>query len=796
MKSLLFLLLFYYWQISFAQKCSSPEVSRKLSFIYKTVPLYQIQLIECFYTDGNPKNDYYDITKNCVTAARTRIFIDKYGYHHHVDEKESKVSLRTYIADADVSQNVVFLRSGKKCKHDAGFCYDSSEGNNYAVVWAVNSVTKTICSNQLQQIYHGDIDFWTFTEEDRKYLFYSDPLRDQSFSLSLSNTTVCYGKQAWYVEEQGLLVSFTSLLPYVKSTSCLDENLFPPFQSKGDISASIIRDCTVKSYNLNFDSTIDTDYLSDSKNLKIILKFYQQNINNNKDAINKLAKYIQNHIVKESSSNVLSKFDKINSSIQTNLNNINKLFKDINQLKTADKDIYSTIKNLTNNVKQLKIGTRDFNKNNKKLNGRIPFQNNRRKYLNKFKNDVYKKLHDYNTDIRNELDKVKQSSGSNVINTLNPAIQSLNHSNTNCLNKVTILKKDTEQSLQQLQKDLMITQDSLGKNVKKFILANLTNIEMVFSRKLNGLLASANKKCDKSLNDVTAFKNILEDDLAKLEGKLEKCSFVQKTTSDELKRAEQALSTRISSSANDIKELKDSLHNYVNMSLSSPTDNNNNEFSQKLADLKRDLSVRLSNDEYRLSEVETHVQKLMSEKSNSLDTVIQDIKNNVSVLQVIHVELAPIVEAGVLSKIKPLLDSTLITKNVSRDLDVLKEGIAVQFTDSGKKIADLEKEVDSCKRLSGTKLKENEKKIGQVENTLSRTQMTLVDLSEKLNNGVLKQVNKKVTSAFDKSAKCESEVKHLQNEIKKLRNDFEKTVASLRAENKELAKNLEPQDVN
>ncbi|XP_072399036.1 uncharacterized protein [Diabrotica undecimpunctata] len=788
MKSLLFLLLFYSWQISFAQKCSSPEVSRKLSFIYRTVPSSKIELIECFYTDGNPKNNYYDITKNCVTAARTKIFIDKYGDDHRVNVGGSKVTLKTYYADADTSQNVVFLKSGKKCRYDAGFCYDSSEGNNYAVVWTVNPVPKVVCPNQLQQIFYGYVDFWTFTVENRKYLIYSVPLRDQSFSLSLSNTTVCHGKQAWYVDEQGFLVSFTSLLPAIKSTPKLDQKLFPPFKSKGDISDSIIRDCTLKSYNLNFDTKIDTDYLSDSENLKIVLKFYQQNIDNNKNAINKLAKDIQNpNSVKGPSSNVLSELNKIKSSINTNFNNINKLFKDINQLRTVDTDIYSIITNLVNSVKQLKIDIKEFNKNN----------NNIENYLNEFKNDVNKKFYDYNTDIKQELDKLKQSSGSNVINTLNPTIQSLNHSSTTCLNKVTSLEKDTKTSIQKLQNDLMDTQDSLEKNVKKFILTNLTNIEMVFSRKLNDVLASANKKCNQSFNEVSAFKNSLKNDLAMLEGKLDKCSIDQKTTSDELEKTKRALSTRISSSANDIKQLKESLYNYVNMSISSLTDATNKDFSKELADLKRNLSVRLSNDESRLNEVEKNVQKLRSdfnEKGNSLDTAIQGIKNDILVLQGPNDELAQRVEAGILSKVIPLLNPTLITKNVSRELGVLKDEVAAQFTDSSKKIEDLEKEVNSCKSLSRTKLKENEKKIGQVENNLSRAQMTLIDLSEKFNNGFLNQVDNTATSALDKSRKCETEVNQLKSEINKLRNDFQKNLAILKAENEEFRKRLDTED--
>ncbi|XP_050497913.1 putative leucine-rich repeat-containing protein DDB_G0290503 [Diabrotica virgifera virgifera] len=789
MKSLLFLLLFYSWQISFAQKCSSPQVSRKLSFIYRTVPSSKIELIECFYTDGNPKNNYYDITKNCVTAAKTKIFIDKYGDDHRVNVRGSKVTLKTYYADADTSQNVVFLKSGKKCRYDAGFCYDSSQGNNYAVVWAVNPVPKIVCPNQLQQIFYGYVDYWTFTTENRKYLIYSVPLKDESFSLSLSNATVCHGKQAWYVDEQGFLVSFTSLLPRITSTPNLDRKLFPPFKSKGDISDSIIRDCTLKSYNLNFDTKIDTDYLSDSENLKIILKFYQQNIDNNKNAINKLATDLQkNNGVKGPSSNVLSELNKIKSSINSNFNSINKLFKDINQLKIVDTDIYSIITNLANSVKQLKIDIKNINKNDENLE----------KYLKEFKNDVYKKLNNYNTDIKKELDKVKQSSGSNVINTLNPTIQSLNHSSTTCINKVNSLKKDTEMSIQQLQKNLMITQDSLETNVKKFILANLTNIEMVFGRKLNDVLASANKKCDKSLNDVTAFKNMLKNDLAMLEGKLDKCSTDQKTTSDELNKAERALSTRISSSANDIKQLKDSLYNYVNMSISSLTNANNKDFSKELGDLKRSLSGRLSNDESRLSDVEKNVQKLRSDfnqKSNSLDATIQGIRKDILVLQGPNDELALTVEAGVLAKVIPLLNPTLITKNVSRELDVLKDEVAAQFANSSKTIKDLKTEVDSCKRVSGTKFKENEKKIGQIENNLSSTQMNLNDLSEKLNNGVLNEVNTRVTSALNKSAKCETKVKQLQDEINKLRNDFETTVAMLREEHKEFRKKLEAEDV-
>uniref|UniRef100_A0A6P7G2R1 Uncharacterized protein LOC114337013 n=1 Tax=Diabrotica virgifera virgifera TaxID=50390 RepID=A0A6P7G2R1_DIAVI len=789
MRSLLFLLLFYTWQISFAQKCSSPEVSRKLSFIYRTVPSSQIEVVECFYTDGNSKNDYYDITKNCVTAARTRIFIDKYGDDHRVNEGGSKVSLKTYYTNADLSQNVVFLKSGKKCRYDAGFCYDPSQGNNYAVVWAVNPVPKVVCPNQLEQIFYGYVDYWTFTAENRKYLIYSVPLKDESFSLSLSNTTVCHGKQAWYVDEQGFLVSFTSLLPRITATPVLNRNLFPTFKSKGDISDSIIRDCTLKSYNLNFDTKIDTDYLSDSENLKIILRFYQQNIDNNKNAINKLAKDIQDdNMDKKPSENVLSEINQIKSSLSTNFNNINKLFKDINQLRTVDTDIYSTITNLANSIKQLKIDIKDFTVNNKYLD----------KYLNELKNDFNKKLLDYNTNIKIQLDKLAHSSGSNVINKLNPAIQSLNHSSTTCLNRVTILKQDTKMSIRQLKNDLMVTQDSLETNVKKFILANLTNIEMVFGRKLNDVLASANKKCDKSLNDVTAFKNILKNDLATLEGKLDKCSIDQKTTSNELKKAEQALSTRISSSSNDIKQLNDSLYNYVNMSISSLTDATNKDFSKELSDLKRSLSGRLSNDESRLSEVEKNVQKLRSdfnEKGNSLDTAIQGIKKDILVLQGPNDELAQTVEAGVLAKVIPLLNPTLITKNVSRELGGLKDEVAAQFADSSKTIKDLKTEVDSCKRVSGTKLKENEKKIGQIENNLSRTQMTLIDLSERLNNGVLDQVNSRVTSALDKTARCETEVKHLQNEINKLRNDFETTVAMLKAEHDYFRNQLQPTDV-
>ncbi|CAH1236305.1 unnamed protein product [Diabrotica balteata] len=772
MKSLLLLLLFYSWQISFAQKCSSPEVSRKLSFIYRTVPSSKIELIECFYTDGNPKNNYYDITKNCVTAASTKIFIDKYGDDHRVNVQGSKVTLKTYYADADTSQNVVFLRSGKKCRYDAGFCYDSSVENNYAVVWKVNPVPKVVCPNQLQQIFYGYVDFWTFTVENRKYLIYSVPLRDQSFSLSLSNTTVCHGKQAWYVDEQGFLVSFTSLLPGIKSTPVLDKKLFPPFKSKGDISDSIIRDCTLKSYNLNFDTKIDTDYLSDSENLKIILKYYQQNIDNNKNAINKLAKDIQNHnSVKGPSSNVLSELNKIKSSVNTNFNNIHKLFTDINQLKTVDTDIYSIITNLGNSVKQLKTDIKEFNKNN----------NNIEKHLKEFKNDVNKKFYDYNTDIKIEIVKLKQSSGSNVINTLNPTIQSLNHSSTTCLNKVTSLEKDTKRSIQKLQNDLTDTQDSLEKNVKKFILANLTNIEMVFSQKLNDVLASANKKCNQSSNEVTAFKNMLKNDLAMLEGKLDKCSIDQKTTSDELEKTKRVLSTIISTSANDIKHLNKSLYNYINMSISSLTDATNKDFSKELADLKRSLSVRLSNDESRLNEVEKTVKKLRSdfnEKGNSLDIAFQDIKNDILVLQGPNDELAQRVEASILSKIIPLLNPTFITKNVSRELGILKDEVAAQFSNSNKKIEDLEKEVNSCKSLSGKKLKENEKKIGQVENNLSRTQKTLIDLSKKFNNGFYNQVHDKVTSALDKSDKCETEVKRLKNEIDKLKNDL----ASLREE--------------
>ncbi|CAH1236307.1 unnamed protein product [Diabrotica balteata] len=770
MKSLLFLLIFYNWQVSFAQKCSSPDVLRKKSFIYR-VPSSQIELIECFYTDGNPHNNYYDITDNCVTAARTKIFIDKYGEEHNVNVDGSKIFLKTYDAKAETSQNVVFLKSGKKCRYDAGFCYDSSAGNSYAVVWEVNPVPEAVCSNQLQQIFYGYVDFWTFTVENRKYLVYSDPIKDQSFSLSLSNTTICQGKQAWYVEEQGFLVSFTSLLPGNKSTFVLDQKLFPPLKSQGDTSDSIIRDCTLKSYNLNFDTKIDTDYLSDSENLKSILKYYQQNMDNNKNDINKLAKDIENHnIVKEPSSNILSELIKLNSSLNTNLSNINKLSKDINQLKTVDTDIYSIITNLTNSVKQFKLDIKNT-ENNKYL------QN----YLNEFENDVNKKLYDYHTDIKIELDKLTQSSGLNIINTLNPTIQSLNHSSTTCLNKVTSLEKDTKRSIQKLQNDLTDTQDSLEKNVKKFILANLTNIEMVFSQKLNDVLASANKKCNQSSNEVTAFKNMLKNDLAMLEGKLDKCSIDQKTTSDELEKTKRVLSTIISTSANDIKHLNKSLYNYINMSISSLTDATNKDFSKELADLKRSLSVRLSNDESRLNEVEKTVKKLRSdfnEKGNSLDIAFQDIKNDILVLQGPNDELAQRVEASILSKIIPLLNPTFITKNVSRELGILKDEVAAQFSNSNKKIEDLEKEVNSCKSLSGKKLKENEKKIGQVENNLSRTQKTLIDLSKKFNNGFYNQVHDKVTSALDKSDKCETEVKRLKNEIDKLKNDL----ASLREE--------------
>ncbi|XP_072399053.1 uncharacterized protein [Diabrotica undecimpunctata] len=771
MKSLLFLLLFYNWQISFTQKCSSPDVLRKKSFIYRTVPSSQIELIECFYTDGNPQNNYYDITDNCVTAARTKIFIDKYGNEHNVNVDGSKISLKTYYADADTSQNVVFLKSGKKCRYDAGFCYDSSAGNNYAVVWEVNPVPKAVCPNQLQQIFYGYIDFWTFTVENRKYLVYSDPIKDESFSLSLSNTTICQGKQAWYVDEQGFLVSFTSLLPSNKSTPVFDQKLFPPLKSQGDTSDSIIRDCTLKSYNLNFDTKIDTDYLSDSENLKTILKYYQQNIDNNKNAINKLATNIQNHnSVKGPSSNVLSELNKLNSSLNTNLNNINKLSKDINQLKTKDTDIYSIITNLTNSVKQLKLDIKII-ENNKYLE----------KYLKEFKNDVNKKLYDYNTDIKIELDKLTQSSGLNVINTLNPTIQSLNHSSTTCLNKVAGLQKDTERSVHQLQNDLKDTQESLEKNVKKFILTNLTNIEMVFSRKLNNVLASANKKCNQSLNAVSDFKNILKNYLEMLEGKLDKCSIDQKTTSDELEKTKRAISTRISSSANDIKQLKESLFNYVNMSISSLTDATNKDFSKELAGLKRGLSVRLSNDESRINEIEKNIQKFtgdFNEKGNSLDTAIQNIKKDILVLQGPKDKLAQRVEAGIMSKVKPLLNPTLITKNVSRELDILKDEVAAQFTNSSKKMADFETEVNYCKRLSATKLEENEKKIEQVDNNLSRTQKTLIDLSKKFNNNFYNQVPNKVTYALDKSAKCETEVKQLKSEINQLKNDL----ASLREE--------------
>ncbi|KAG5884539.1 hypothetical protein JTB14_006916 [Gonioctena quinquepunctata] len=238
-------ILFFHQSYVYTEPCNNPKVSRNQVFIYRISQEIPVKVIHCqFIEEQHPAVSYTDISKNCIEAAETGIFVDKWGEKIKINSEQ--IILGEYISKADLTRNEIVLKSGTVCRYDRGFCYDPKESFNYAVVWKVINKPMEKCPKMSEEVFYGYVDFWEFPERRLKYLFYYDESQEGAFHLKLAKT-VCNKKDIWLTEANDLVVSRKKLSTQSRPSLNTGE-LYFPLNSKRIVSEIIMMNCDLQEY--------------------------------------------------------------------------------------------------------------------------------------------------------------------------------------------------------------------------------------------------------------------------------------------------------------------------------------------------------------------------------------------------------------------------------------------------------------------------------------------------------------------------------------------------------------------
>nr|XP_023029908.1 major antigen-like [Leptinotarsa decemlineata] len=272
----LFTILIICWAPSiYAQHCSNPNVSRQRLLIYRIIEEVEVQIVRCKYFDrSHPALTYFDITNNCLKTPITSIFVDKWEEANYVNSPNSLVNMEQYKAKADLIRNEIKLRSGTICRYDRGFCYDTKEGNNYAVVWELNKEPhRSIhsCPTSLEQVLYGSVDIWDFPVKQLKYLFYTDYRTGEAFYLRLIKKIDCHKGETWVTEGNEFLVSRLKLTPRIADTKVLNQ-YYLPVQTSKKVSEAIMKNCEVHDYPLDFSHRSSNEYFENPAMIRLIFQ--------------------------------------------------------------------------------------------------------------------------------------------------------------------------------------------------------------------------------------------------------------------------------------------------------------------------------------------------------------------------------------------------------------------------------------------------------------------------------------------------------------------------------------------
>ncbi|XP_057663762.1 paramyosin-like [Diorhabda carinulata] len=295
MKTPLLIFIIFGCHAVLANKCARPNLSQEKLYVYSNIGQMSVQVSRCNFK--NAKEVYSDISDNCIKAFESGIFIDKWSERNVLAAENTPVVIEAYIAKADLTKNEIYLKSGQICRYDRGFCYDPLQGNTYAVVWKIVDRTKIECASQLFQLFEGDVDIWEFQPQGLTYLFYYDDYQDKAFYLNLKTKGSCQDNDVWYTED-GYIVSKKPLKSKnIEVNAALkmksgrkgvkggvkggritympeNQNYFY-LRPKSVVSEIILKNCEILSLGMEaITNNIDSSYLENPQNLRLILKRY------------------------------------------------------------------------------------------------------------------------------------------------------------------------------------------------------------------------------------------------------------------------------------------------------------------------------------------------------------------------------------------------------------------------------------------------------------------------------------------------------------------------------------------